>query len=127
MNHSSHPNKNVTCSQYGCDVKDRNEVLMGDSQQRNDPKRRTLETKVNLLGSVGYVLVLYDSSYGNYLAPQVVETLGIECVMRRDPYYQGRYLVDRSARVFFTHGNYQEDIWCDVLPLDDCHLCLGNP
>ena len=36
--------------------------------------------------------------------------------------------VDKHCLVSFSIGkNYQDEIWCDVVPMDACHLLLGRP
>lgn len=56
----------------------------------------------------------------------MVEWLRIPCLKKRDPYYDEKgYWFDKSVKVSFSRGEYQEETWCDVCPLDTCHLCLG--
>ncbi|KAK4362703.1 hypothetical protein RND71_017944 [Anisodus tanguticus] len=135
MSYVPYPNTNVSCSQYGYDVEGRRETSIGMGSRGNpmyqegiDPKRRTIKTKVNVCVCSRFSLVLDDDCYTNFITPHVVEWLRIRCVMRRYPYYdEGGYWVDRKVKVFITHGEYQEEIWCEVLPMDTCHICLGYP
>ena len=36
------------------------------------------------------------------------------------------YKVTEIVKVFFTRGEYYEEVLCDVIPMDFCHLCLGD-
>lgn len=36
--------------------------------------------------------------------------------------------VDRRVHVtFYVGSKYKDTIWCDVVPMDACHLLLGHP
>ena len=90
-------------------------------------ERRFLETKANLCGTEG-TLVLDDDCYTNFITPRAVEELRLPYVNRKSPYYdEGGYWVDKRVMVFISLGEYQEEVWCDVLPMDTCHVCLGGP
>jgi len=37
-------------------------------------------------------------------------------------------LMDKRCLISFSIENmYQDDVWCDVIPMDVCHLFLGRP
>lgn len=60
--------------------------------------------------------------FTNFITPCVVEWLRISCLKKRDPYYDEKgYWFDKSVKVSFSRGEYQEETWCDVCPLDTCH------
>jgi len=35
--------------------------------------------------------------------------------------------VSKQTLVLFSMGEYQDEVLCDVLPMDACHLLLGRP
>lgn len=35
--------------------------------------------------------------------------------------------VSKHALINFNVGIYMDELWCDVLPMDACHILLGRP
>ena len=45
-----------------------------------------------------------------------------------DTLIQGEIKVCKRCLVSFSIGkSYKDDVWCDVTPMDTCHLLLGSP
>ena len=36
-------------------------------------------------------------------------------------------VVDKQILISFTIGKYQDDVLCDVIPMESCHILLGRP
>lgn len=81
---------------------------------------------------------MYDSiidgvSESNCVSSSLVSELGLKT--RNHPYpYKKKWLdnkasgaVSRQCLVNITLGTYTDEIWCDVLDMDACHLLLGRP
>jgi len=63
----------------------------------------------------------------------LVEKLNLQVVPHPKPYKlqwineDGELTVDKQVTVEFSIGNYQENVLCDVVPMEACHILLGRP
>lgn len=81
---------------------------------------------MRILGHAGLQLELKELYDDCYVTPHVVKHLGLPCKKMRYPYYDEKgYLVDRWANISFSSGEYFEEVWCHVIPMDTCDLCVG--
>ncbi|CAA0816895.1 Uncharacterized mitochondrial protein AtMg00860, partial [Striga hermonthica] len=78
--------------------------------------------------------IIDSGSCENVFAKDVVEKLGLTSEPHPQPYtlawiQKGSAVtVDRRVLVSFSIGpRYRDQIWCDVVPMDACHLLLGRP
>ncbi|GKV08470.1 hypothetical protein SLEP1_g20092 [Rubroshorea leprosula] len=79
--------------------------------------------------------VIIDSgSCENVVSNYMVEKLGLPIKDHPHPYklqwlQKGNEVkVTKRCLVSFSIGNrYQDEVWCDVIPMDACHLLLGRP
>ena len=39
----------------------------------------------------------------------------------------GELTVDKRVKVSLSVGNYKDEILCDVVPMEACHILLGRP
>lgn len=77
--------------------------------------------------------VIIDSgSCENVVSNTMVQKLPLKTEKHAQPYklswlQKGKCVqVDRRCLVNFSIGNkYQDEVWCDVVPMDACHLLLG--
>lgn len=79
-------------------------------------------------------MVLIDSgSCENMVARGMVEKLQLKCEKHPRPYKiswfkrGGEVPIKERCLVRFSIGKYQDEVWCDVLPMDACHILLGRP
>ena len=80
-------------------------------------------------------LVIIDSgSFENCVSFKMVQKLGLKMDPHPKPYklswlQEGSDIkVKHRCLVSFTIGkHYQDEVWCDVVPMDVCHLLLGRP
>ena len=80
-------------------------------------------------------LVIIDSgSFENCVSFEMVQKLDLMMDPHPKPYklswlQEGSDIkVKHRCLVFFTIGkHYQDEVWCDVVPMDVCHLLLGRP
>lgn len=67
------------------------------------------------------------------MAQVVVDKLKLKPLRHSQPYQisllkKGNELsVEKKCIVPFSFGKYYGDIWCDVVPMDSCHLLQGRP
>jgi hypothetical protein len=78
--------------------------------------------------------VIVDSGRkNNLLSTEMVEKLELETVAHPNPYkvlwlQKGHQVnVTKQCLVEFKIGGYKDEILCDVIPMDVCHLLLGRP
>jgi hypothetical protein len=78
--------------------------------------------------------VIVDSgSIDNIISTEMVEKLEMETVVHPSPYrvswlQKGHQVnVTKQFLVEFKIGGYKDEILCDVIPMDVCHLLLGRP
>ncbi|GJU20386.1 putative reverse transcriptase domain-containing protein [Tanacetum coccineum] len=75
-----------------------------------------------------------ECSCDNLIVAEAVQKLGLKTENHPKPYKLqwlkkgGEVTVSRCVLVPFSVGNtYKDNVWCDVVPMDVCHLLLGRP
>ncbi|CAA0815048.1 F-box associated ubiquitination effector family protein, partial [Striga hermonthica] len=78
--------------------------------------------------------IIDSGSCENVIAQEAVEKLHLSTIPHLQPYtlawiQRGNAItVDRRVLVSFSVGpRYRDQIWCDVVSMDACHLLLGRP
>ena len=73
-------------------------------------------------------------SCDNIISTEAVRKLNLKTEKHPNPYKLawlrkgGVVKVDRRVHVPFSIGKkYKDEIWCDVVEMDVCHLLLGRP
>ncbi|GJU49514.1 putative reverse transcriptase domain-containing protein, partial [Tanacetum coccineum] len=73
-------------------------------------------------------------SCDNLISEEAVQKLGLKTENRPKPYKLqwlkkgGEVTVSKRVLVAFSVGTtYKYNVWCDVVPMDACHLLLGRP
>jgi hypothetical protein len=96
--------------------------------QRNRLFRTTCKTKDRVCK------VIVDSgSTDNLVSTEMVEKMELETIEHPSPYrvswlQKGHQVnVTKQCLVEFKIGGYKDEILCDVIPMDVCHLLLGRP
>jgi len=63
----------------------------------------------------------------------MVEKLNLQLVPHPKPYKlqwineDVELTVDKQVKVEFSVGNYKDNVLCDVVPMEACHILLGRP
>ena len=79
--------------------------------------------------------VIIDSgSCENMVSKEMVDKLKLHCEQHPRPYRIAWFkkgnevTVNKRCLIKFSVGkNYKDEAWCDVIPMDACHLLLGRP
>ncbi|GER51767.1 long chain acyl-CoA synthetase 4 [Striga asiatica] len=78
--------------------------------------------------------IIDSGSYENVVAQEAADKLHLSTVPHPQPYTlawiqrDNAITVDRRVLVSFSIGpKYRDQVWCDVVPMDACHLLLGRP
>ncbi|GKU97098.1 hypothetical protein SLEP1_g10278 [Rubroshorea leprosula] len=81
-----------------------------------------------------YNVIIDSGSCENVVSNYMVEKLGLPVKDHPHPYKlqwlrKGNEVkVTKHCLVSFSISNrYQDEVWCDVIPMDACHLLLGRP
>ena len=77
--------------------------------------------------------MVLDSFYLVMVSLEVVQKLSLKTIPHPSPYKlywlqkRSEIKVNTKCLVEFSIGKYKDEIWCDVAPVDACHLLLGRP
>jgi hypothetical protein len=78
-------------------------------------------------------VIVESGSKDNLVSTNMVEKLELEMIKHPSPYrvswlQKGHKVnVTKQCLVEFRIGGYRDEILCDVIPMDVCHLLLGRP
>lgn len=79
-------------------------------------------------------IIIDGGSCENMVAQLMVDKLGLKVVDHPDPYQltwlkRGNVVkVKHKCLVQFSIGTrYADEVWCEVIPMDACHVLLGRP
>jgi hypothetical protein len=104
------------------------EKEMENPVQRNSLFRTACKTKDRVCK-----VIVDNGSTDNLVSTEMVENLELETVAHPSPYkvswlQKGHQVaVTKKCLVEFKIGGYRDDILCDVIPMDVCHILLGRP
>ncbi|GJR53338.1 putative nucleotidyltransferase, ribonuclease H [Tanacetum coccineum] len=96
-------------------------------------KHNIFQSTCTISGKV-CTFVCDSGSCDNLIAAEAVQKLGLKTENHPKPYKLqwlkkgGEVTVSKRVHVPFSVGNtYKDNVWCDVVPMDACHLLLGRP
>ncbi|GJR74757.1 putative nucleotidyltransferase, ribonuclease H [Tanacetum coccineum] len=96
-------------------------------------KHNIFQSTCTILGKV-CTFVVDLGSYDNLIAEEAVQKLGLKTENHPKPYKLqwlkkgGEVTISKRVLVAFSMGTtYKDSGWCDVVPMDACHLLLGRP
>ncbi|XP_059067833.1 uncharacterized protein LOC131858565 [Cryptomeria japonica] len=65
---------------------------------------------------------------------EMADKLNLQCEKHPHPYHIAWFkkgnevTIDKRCLINFSIGkNYKDEVWCDVIPMDACHVLLGRP
>ncbi|XP_024041854.1 uncharacterized protein LOC127898849 [Citrus sinensis] len=96
-------------------------------------RKNIFHTRCTCHGKICNVII--DSgSFENVVATKMVKKLKLKTEQHLQPYKlswlkKGNEIeVNTRCFISFSIGNkYKDEVWCDVVPMDACHLVLGRP
>eukprot|EP00253_Pinus_taeda_P029329 PITA_29329 len=111
-----------------------NKVLLKPAKEIAEPDQRKALFRTVCKSRGKCCKVIIDSgSTDNLVAVEMVEKLGLKKLKHPTAYKVSwlqkghQLLVDEQCEVEFQIGKYKDKILCDVMPMDVCHLLLGQP
>ncbi|XP_074263840.1 uncharacterized protein LOC141586485 [Silene latifolia] len=78
-------------------------------------------------------LIINGLSCTNVASTKMVDKLGLYTIPHPKPYALhwlddgNKVKVTKQVKVALTMGSYEDNILCDVVPMDACHILLGRP
>ncbi|XP_074292167.1 uncharacterized protein LOC141619029 [Silene latifolia] len=78
-------------------------------------------------------LIIDGGSCTNVASIKMVDKLGLDTMPHPKPYVLhwldngNKVKVTKQVKVALTMGSYDDNILCDVVPIDACHILLGRP
>ncbi|XP_074302886.1 uncharacterized protein LOC141637221 [Silene latifolia] len=78
-------------------------------------------------------LIIDGGSCTNVASTKMVDKLGLDTIPHPKPYVLhwlddgNKVKVTKQVKVALTMGSYDDNILCDVVPMDACHVLLGRP
>lgn len=110
-------------------------VLAAPKQINNQSwlRHNIFRTKCRSQGKI-CSLVIDGGSFENFVSQEMVDKLNLATVAHAHPYSvswikkDNEVRIDKKCLVSFSMGkNYQDKVWCDVVPMDVGHILLGRP
>ncbi|KAH0720213.1 hypothetical protein KY290_023060 [Solanum tuberosum] len=95
-------------------------------------RENLFHTRCGIKGKT-YSLIIDGGSCANVVSSYLVDKLGIACMKRPTPYRLqwlndcGEVKVNKQCMISFNVGRYEDEILCDVVPMQACHVLLGRP
>jgi hypothetical protein len=109
-------------------------VLLKPEKELENPTQRNSLFRTSCKTKDRVCKVIVDSgSIDNLVSTEMVEKMELETVVHPSPYrvswlQKGHQVnVTKQCLVKFKIGGYKDEILCDVIPMDVCHLLLGRP
>uniref|UniRef100_A0A803LVP7 CCHC-type domain-containing protein n=1 Tax=Chenopodium quinoa TaxID=63459 RepID=A0A803LVP7_CHEQI len=103
------------------------------TQEKHREQRENLFQSHCMVKGRSCSLIIDGGSCTNIDSKEMVDTLGLEQQDHPKPYKinwvnnDGGLLVKKRVLVQFEIGEFKDEVWCDVLPMDSCSLLLGRP
>ncbi|XP_049414722.1 uncharacterized protein LOC125877483 [Solanum stenotomum] len=95
-------------------------------------RENLFHTRCGIKGKI-YSMIIDKGSCANVMSSYLVDKLGIACMKRPTPYKLqwlndcGEVKVNKQCMISFNVGRYEDEILCDVVPMQTCHVLLGRP
>ena len=103
------------------------------SQQDMEQRENIFHTRCTVKGKV-CSLIVDGGSCANVASKTLVEKLKLSVSPHPSPYTiqwlnqgKGLQISSRCLLNFSIGKNYKDEIWCDIVPMDACHVLLGRP
>ena len=78
-------------------------------------------------------MIIESGSTDNIVSTEMVEKLDLKTTSHPNPYKASwlqkghQVMVSQQSQVEFKIGGYKDEILCDVIPMDVCHILFWRP
>ncbi|PKU61488.1 RNA-directed DNA polymerase [Dendrobium catenatum] len=106
--------------------------LLNSHKEETMQRHNIFRTRCTVGGRVCQ-LIIDSGSCENVASTVLIERLNLPTEDHPSPYklawiQKGNEVeVSKRCLVNFSIGKFEEQVWCDVVPMDACHLLLGRP
>jgi len=108
-------------------------VLSNQKGVKDEQRENIFHTHYTAQGKV-CSLIIDGESYANVVSLSMIKKLGLQNMTHPHPYNiqwlnQSKGIqVNSWCLVLISIGkSYQDELWCDFIPMDACHMLLGRP
>ncbi|XP_031402603.1 uncharacterized protein LOC116212173 [Punica granatum] len=107
-------------------------LMLAPKQEDQSQRNKLFRTRCNI-HSCTFNLIIDSGSQENIIGRAVVEKLGLPVEKHPNPYSigwiksVGDIRVTERCKVPFFIGKYQDEVYCDVVDMEACHLLFGRP
>ena len=108
-------------------------LLNAQPKAKEDEQRKNLFHTRCLIHDKVCSLIIDGGGCTNVASEELVEKLGLELYKHPKPYLlqwlneEGGLKISKQVKVLLSVGRYQDEITCDVAPLEASHILLGRP
>ncbi|KAL0641682.1 hypothetical protein Bca4012_102537 [Brassica carinata] len=108
-------------------------LLNAQPKAKEDEQRENLFHPRCLVQEMVCSLIIDGGSCTNVASAELVEKLGLQVFKHPKPYLlqwindEGGLKITKQVKVLLSVGKYQDEITCDVAPLEASHILLGRP
>ncbi|PKU62169.1 RNA-directed DNA polymerase [Dendrobium catenatum] len=106
--------------------------VLSSQKEDTDQRHRIFQTRCTVGGKVCQ-MIIDSGSCENVVSTTMVEKLALPTENHSKPYTlswiqkENEVRVTKRCLVNFSIGKFVDQVWCDVVPMDACHLLLGRP
>jgi hypothetical protein len=125
--------RRIVEAEYGRSLMMRKILLKPKKEVDNPVQRNSLfRISCNTKDRVCKVIVDNVSTY-NLVSTEMVENMELETIAHPSPYKvswlqkEDQVTVTKQCFIEFKIGGYRDEISCDVIPMNVCHIFLGRP
>ena len=104
-----------------------------NAQIKGENQRENLFHTRMLVGEKPISVIIDGGSCTNIVNAHLVKELGLITTKHPKPYNLGWFnnhdgiKVNKQCTVSLSLGRYEQDVLCDVVPMQACHVLLGRP
>ncbi|XP_070049344.1 uncharacterized protein [Nicotiana tomentosiformis] len=102
------------------------------AKEELDQRENHFHARCKIMGDV-CSMIIDNGSCANVASASLVEQLNFPTRKSPTPYRLqwlnecGELKVTKLVLIKFKIGKYHDEVWCDVVPMQACHLLLGRP
>lgn len=88
-----------------------------------DLRRNIFHTRNEIKDNICSMIIDCESG-ANVISSYMVDMLELTCIKNNG---FGELKATKQCMISFSIGSYSDNVLCDVIPLQDCHIMLGRP
>ncbi|XP_031405667.1 uncharacterized protein LOC116214398 [Punica granatum] len=107
-------------------------LMLAPKQEDESQRNKLFQTRC-LIKSRPFIVIINSGSQENIIRKAVVEKLKLPMEKHSNPYSVGwikavgEIRVNERCKVPFSIGRYRDEVYCDLVDMEACHLLLGHP